>query len=410
MSNPLRVGYLTSSYARPSDTFIRNEVNQLRKLGVEVTTFSIRRPPIDGDAEADVHEHQAKTEYLLEAGAARILTKALAQAASHPVQFLHAARLACQTSAAGVRRHFLQCAYLVEALYLAARMRQRGIQLLHNHIGENSATVAMLAAEFSGIPFSQTIHGPYIFFAPQRWALGKKLEKAAFTACISDFCRSQCLMYAPEAAWPNLHVVRCSVQPEYAAMPADDRAPGKAHFVCIGRLCTEKGQLVLVEAAAKLRDAGLQFHISLVGDGARRAAIEQRIREKQLGGCVELLGWQSSARIRELLATSTALVIASFAEGLPIVALEALATRRPVIATNIAAMSEIVEHGRSGWLVPPGSAEALAAAMQSASQCGPEQLHEMGEAGRKQVLQRHDPVQQAKRLRELFESVIAGSN
>ena len=410
MSESLRIGYLTSAFARPSDTFIRNEVNQLRQLGVDVATFSIRRPESDGESEEDVRRHQASTEYLLEAGYLAIACRALLQVIAHPWRFVRAARLACRTSAPGIRGAVLQGVYLIEALYLAGRMRNRGIELLHNHIGENSATVAMLAAEFSRIPFSLTIHGPYIFYAPARWALSEKLASSAFTACISDFCRSQCLIFAPESAWPRIHVVRCSVQPAFVETVVDRRPPSEPHFLCVGRLCTEKGQALLIDATGRLADGGCRVQVSLVGDGPRRASLEHQIRELGLEESVRILGWQSSQRIRELMLESTALVISSFAEGLPLVAMEALALRLPVIATNIAAMSELIEHQRSGWLISPGSVELLASAMREASACSPEKLQAMGNVGRERVLDRHQPAQQARKLRDLFISVIRKPN
>lgn len=225
MTEPLRIAYLTSYFARPSDSFIRNEVNELRKLGLDVHTYSIRRPPVTPGEENDVDEHQRSTEYLLEGGIAHISLTAIKFAASRPRQFLSACRLAWRTSAPGLRGHLRQVAYLVEATYLASSLRSRKIQLLHNHLGENSASVAMLAAEIGGFPFSMTIHGPYIFFAPEKWALGEKLAHAAFTACISDFCRSQCQMFAPLDAWDRLKLVRCSVQPLFLEQPADRAYP-----------------------------------------------------------------------------------------------------------------------------------------------------------------------------------------
>jgi colanic acid/amylovoran biosynthesis glycosyltransferase len=397
-----RIGYITSAFARPSDTFIRNEVNQLRALGVDVVTFSIRRPEMGPDADDDVQRFQNETEYLLEARTAPILFRAMRQALSHPLQFLRTAVLAWRTSALGVRGRLLQAAYLAEALYLASRLRTRKIDFLHNHIGENSATVAMLASEFTGIPFSLTIHGPNIFYAPHRWALGAKIEHAAFTVCISDFCRSQCLVFAAESRWPRIHVVRCSVQAEFIDAPLAHDLPKVPHFLCVGRLCAEKGQILLAEAAAQLLKAGHEFCVSFIGEGPSRLSLEQRIRELNACDQIRILGWQSSARVRELLQESTALVIPSFAEGLPVVAMEALAMRRPVIATNIAAMSELVENEQAGWLVPAGSVDALAGALKLASECPPEKLQTMGERGRNRVVELHHPVQQADKLRTLF--------
>src|SRR3954468_1442988 len=212
MHAELRIAYLTSAYARPGDTFIRNEANELRRMGATVDTYSIRRPALDAHAEPDIASHQKTTDYILEAGLVKLSLSKARMFLSHPVRYAKALRLAWRTAAPGFRGLLLQAAYFMEASYLASRLLARKTQILHNHIGENSATVAMLASEMSGVPFSLTIHGPYIFYAPQKWALGEKLSRAAFTACISNFCRGQCQIFAPESAWPRLHVVRCSVQ------------------------------------------------------------------------------------------------------------------------------------------------------------------------------------------------------
>jgi glycosyltransferase involved in cell wall biosynthesis len=402
MGADLRIAYLTSAYARPGDTFIRNEVNELRRLGATVDTYSIRRTELDADADADVIAHQKSTDFILEGGAAKLLLGAIRMLATHPVRFAKALGLAWRTAAPGCRGMFLQTAYVMEAAYLASRLLARRSQIVHNHIGENSATVAMLASELSGVPFSLTIHGPYIFFAPQKWALGEKLSRAAFTACISHFCRGQCQMFAPESAWPRLHVVRCSVQPMFIEEPPP-RAPRKqVHFVCVGRMCMEKGQRLLIEAAKRLVATVPNGQISIIGDGPDREAIQKSTREAGLQNHIAILGWQSSRASREKLAEATALDIPSMAEGLPIVAMEALASRCPVIATNIAAMSELIEPGKNGWLVPSGSVDELAAVLVDAATCDDEKLGEMGENGRARVLELHHPAHQTEKLLSLL--------
>jgi glycosyltransferase involved in cell wall biosynthesis len=402
LTEPLRIAYLTSFYARPSDSFIRNEVNKLRERGVEVHTFSIRRPSVVPSDEPDVDWHQHSTEYLLEAPLPRFMWHTLCIAGKSPKRFVSACRLAWRTAAPGIRGGLRQIAYLVEAAYLAARLRELGVALLHNHFGENSATVAMLSSELSGVPFSHTIHGPYVFFAPEKWALGEKLERASATICISDFCRSQCQMFASPTTWDRLHVVRCSVQPIFVEPPPPRSLPLRTHFLCVGRLCAEKGQLLILDAVHRLRDQGVDVHVSFVGDGPLRPAMERRIAELKLGRSIEFLGWQASGRVRELLAGSTALVIASAAEGLPVVAMESLAVGCPVIATNIAAMSELIEDRHCGWLISAGSTEHLADAMRCASQCDAETLVQMGLQGRQRVLELHHPQRQSEALHNLL--------
>ena len=403
MSKPLRLAYLTSAFARPSDTFVRGEVDQLRSRGIEVRTFSIRRPAIDDDCDANVRQHQRDTDYILEAGLMRLIASALGCFLRSPFRFIRAKWLAWKTRAPGLRAWCLQTVYLLEAAYLARRIRQHNITHLHNHIGENSATVAMLAASLADIPYSLTIHGPAIFQAPQRWALGTKLDRAAFTACISSFCRSQCMIFAQPETWPRLHVIRCAVGEAFLSEPERITPENEPPLVvCVGRLCAEKGQRLLVEAAAQLADDGVSLRVLLVGDGPERAALAALIEKHQLSHVVAITGWQSSERIRELLLAARVMVLPSFAEGLPIVLMEALALECPVISTTIAAIGELVVTGQSGWLIPPGELQPLTQTLREALETSPDRMTEMGRHGRQAVLAQHHPERQTDELLHLF--------
>ena len=409
MSEPLQIAYLTSAFARPSDTFVRSEVDRLRVKGVEVTTFSIRRPEVDADVDMDVDanvlEHQSSTDYILEAGWLQLLLATFACFFANPVRYSQTKLLAWKTACPGLRGWCLQVVYLMEAAYLARQIRMRQLTHIHNHIGENSATVTMLASHLANVPYSLTIHGPAIFTAAQRWALGTKLDRAAFTACISWFCRSQCMLHAKPKTWERLHVVRCAVGEKFLDEPKRETT-GPPTIACVGRLCVDKAQRLLVEAAATLAKEGVDFRLMLIGDGPERAAIESIVRRENLSGIVELAGWQSSDQIKQVLQQATALALPSFAEGLPIVIMEALALQCPVISTNIAAISEVVEPGKSGWLLPPGDVSALAETLRKAISCSGDQLGAMGAHGRQSVLERHHPEAQAELLLQLFTASI----
>ena len=404
MSDSPRIAYLTGIYARPSDTFIRQEVNQLRRLGMAVSTFSIRRPDPGVDPDDDVMAHQDATEYLLDAGPFSLMASAAGCSLRHPLRMLRSIALAWRTRAPGLGGVARQAVCLLEASRLAQRLRSIDAELLHNHIGENSATVAMLASELSGAPFSLTIHGPGIFFAPQAWALGEKLRRAAFTACITDYCRSQCQVFAPPEAWDRLHVVRCAVPEAFLAKPArqtgDENDPPT--FVCVGRLCPEKAQRLLIQATAALASEGRKLRVVLIGDGPDRPALEAAAAEYDVTEVVEFTGWQPSTQIADRLRSSRALVSCSFAEGLPIVLMEAYAAGCPVIATRIAATYELVENGKSGWLIPPSSVQALADAMRDALDATPATRQAYAEEGRRRVEQRHYPERQAELLAGLM--------
>lgn len=405
MSEPLRLAYLTSLFARPSDTFIRSEVDRLRAKGIEVDTFSIRRPAVAPDSDPNVLQHQHNTSYILEKGPLILLEAALRTLLKRPTLFFEALSLAWKTRTRGLKGFLLQLAYFTEACYLAKELRRREIRHLHNHIGENSATVAMLASCLAEIPYSLSIHGPGIFTAAERWALGTKLDRAQFTACISSFCRSQCMMYARPVTWPRLHVVRCAVGADFLDPPprahAFDQPP---LIVCVGRLCVEKGQRLLIEAAAALRDEGHSFRLLFIGDGPERIGLEDLIDVLQLNGMVEIIGWQPTQRIKELLLEAKVMVLPSFAEGLPIVIMEALALDCPVISTSIAAISELVIPGENGWLLPPGETQPLVNALREAIQLSVEESAALGQKGRKRVLEMHHPDRQTEELLALFQS------
>ncbi len=292
-------------------------------------------------------------------------------------------------------------AYFLEACFLADRMLRAGVEHLHNHIGENSATVAMLASELSGISYSLTIHGPYIFRAPERWALGTKISRSAFTACISEFTRSQCMIYVPYPDWSRLHLVRCS--PDSALL---DSTPtpneGQRRLVWVGRICEEKGVPVLIDAAERLARQGILFDLVLVGDGPLRATIEEQIEARGLRSRVSITGWADTDEVRKQILAARAVVMPSFAEGLPVVLMEALALCRPVVSTYVAGIPELVEPGVNGWLVPPGSVDRLADAIRDALETPVDRLEEMGRAGREAVRRCHDTVSEVGKLEALI--------
>jgi glycosyltransferase involved in cell wall biosynthesis len=402
MPEPATIAYLTSAYARASDSFIRGEVARLRALGFTVHTFSIRRPePRELVTEEIRREHEA-TEFVLAAGAARLGLAWLRTVLRSPRRALSAARLAVRLGTPGLKGRLWPLAYLVEAAYLAERLRVGGVEHLHNHIGEGSAAVAMLASVLSAIPFSLTIHGPGEFDRPTLLALGEKIRRASFTVAVSDYGRSQLFRWSDPADWPRIHVVHCGLDGTFldAGTPP---IPEEGRLVCVGRLSEQKGTLLLVEAAGRLAAEGLAFELALVGDGPLRGPIEALIERLGLRRHVRLAGWQGAESVRAEILRARALVLPSFAEGLPVVLMEAMALGRPVISTYVAGIPELVVPGVCGWLVPAGSVEALTEAMRDALSASVQDLERIGRAGAARAAQRHDGAVEAAKLAALIE-------
>ena len=400
--SPIRLAYLTSQYGRASDTFIRSEVEALRSLGHDVRTFSIRRPAADELVNDAIRREQAETEYVLERGLPRLALATLREAFRSPGRMLAAIKLAARVRTPGLKGHVLPIIYGMEAAYLAGRLRARGVEHLHNHIGENSAVVAMIAAELAGIAYSLTIHGPGEFDHPMELALDAKIGRSAFVAGVTQFGRSQLYRWSDHADWPKVKIVHCGVEPIFLDREPDP-PPDVPRFVCVGRLAEQKGQLVLVEAAGRLAAEGVEFEITLIGDGPMRRPIEAAIGRFGLGDRIKLAGWMGSEGVRDAILGSRAFVLPSFAEGLPVVIMEALALGRPVISTYVAGIPELVETGACGWLVPAGSVDELARAMREALAAPVEDLVRMGREGARRVAERHDSRIEARRLSGLFQ-------
>jgi colanic acid/amylovoran biosynthesis glycosyltransferase len=406
MPEPMNIAYLTSAYARASDSFIRGEVVQLRAMGHAVHTFSIRRLRESGDCGEQVRQEQAGTTYITEAGAPGLLRSALGEAARSSSKMASALRLATDTAWPGIKGRLWPIAYWLEAAYLARELRARAVQHLHNHLGQGSATVAMLAAHLAGIPYSLTIHGPNEFDDAPKLSLDVKIARAAFVVAISRHGRGQLMRWCNAADWSKIQVVRCGVDPSFLA-GASPIPPNSKTLICVGRLSEEKGHLFLLQAAKVLAETNLDFRIAIIGDGPCRGLLESQIRAMNLNSRVQLLGNFSAAEVRRAILESRAMVLPSLAEGLPVVLMESLALQRPVIATRIAGIPELVEHDTNGWLIPAGSVEALAGAMRQALQIPINQLQQMGRAGATKVADEHDLRTQSRKLDMLFAHAIA---
>jgi len=295
--------------------------------------------------------------------------------------------------------------YLAEACVLRKWLARSRAGHLHAHFGTNSTTVAMLCRELGGPAFSFTCHGPEEFDSPRQLALGEKVKRSAFAIAISEFGRSQMYRWCDLADWPKIRVVRCVVDSAFlnGDGATSDQKPEVGRLVSVGRLSEQKGFGVLIEAAVILRKQGVPFTLTILGDGELRPVLQKAIDENDLRETVLLAGWADGATVRREVLRSRALVMASFAEGLPVVLMEALALGRPVIATYVAGIPELVEPGVCGWLVPAGSAGALAGAMKAALEAPDEALEQMGRAGASRVGQMHRAEIEAEKLAALFD-------
>lgn len=398
----LRVAYVVNQYPKVSHTFIRSEIAALEKQGVVVRRFGLR----GWDAElTDEHDRQEQTRtvYALRLGARGLASAGLRQLIKAPGRAVDALRRAFQLGRRADRPLPYHFAYWAEACVIARALEKTPVDHIHAHFGTNAAEVALLVHRLTGLPFSFTVHGPEEFDKPQALKLADKITAAAFVVAISSYGRSQLWRWIPHEHWHKIKVVHCAVDPAFQRQTPVP-VGSASRMVCIGRLCEQKGQLLLCEAAAALVREGIPLELVLAGDGEMRMALDEVVAKLGLHGHVRVTGWIDGARIREELLAARALVLPSFAEGLPVALMEALAMQRPVITTSIAGISELVRQGQEGWLIPAGDLAALVAAMRDCLSASPEALDAMGRRGRQRVLERHNDALEAQRLATLFAS------
>ncbi|MEL6518681.1 MAG: glycosyltransferase [Pseudomonadota bacterium] len=391
-----KLAYLTGEYPAVSHTFILREILALRAQGLDVLTCSVRRTGPEHHRGPDEKEAAASTFYLLSAAKNPLtLLRATLAGLADPARFFRALGLAWSLRAPGLKAAIYQLIYFAEALILARHLTAEGVTHLHNHFAGPSATVSMLTSALTGIPYSFTLHGPADLAEPARWKLGEKIARAHFVACISHYARSQAMLHSDPSHWNRLKIVHCGVTP--ALYDRDRQTGAGTHLVFVGRLAPVKGLRVLLEAMGALSDPSIR--LTIVGDGSERATLEAMAAP--LGDRVRFTGYLSQEEVAQILATANAFVLPSFAEGVPVVLMEAMAAGLPVMATRITGVPELVEDGVSGHLVTPGDPTALAQAI-TALAARPDGGQAMGQAGRAKVRAEFDIAGEAARLAALF--------
>jgi glycosyltransferase involved in cell wall biosynthesis len=397
----VHITYLVNQYPAPSHSFIRREIAALRELGRNVTAVSVRRSAGPLVAEAD-RRQAATTQVILDAGVMRILGVMMLTLLRHPRATAAALRVTFALRRGADRGTFHHLAYFAEACVFRHWLRERGTTHLHVHMGTNAAAVGMICHALGGPPWSFTAHGPEEFERGDAIALRQKIADAAFVVGVSEFATRQLRRWCDAKHWDKLKVVRCGVDQAFFAAPITP-VPDVNRIVCVGRLCAAKMQHVLIEAIAKLAARGVDVDVTLVGDGETRGELEHQVDALDVRPRVRFTGWADERAVREELIASRAMVLPSRAEGLPVVIMEAFALGRPAISTTIAAIPELIEPGRSGWLVPPGDAEQLAAAIEACLNTPASELSEMAMVGRERVAELHDASKNTAVLAALLE-------
>lgn len=402
---PLRIAYFVNQYPKVSHSFIRREILALERQGFDVLRVALRG--WDGElVDKEDERERSRTHYILKGGVLPLLLALFRTAIRSPGRFLAALGLALRMGWHAARPLPFHLVYLAEACHMLPWLKSFDAVHVHAHFGTNSAEVVMLARALGAPPYSFTVHGPEEFDQPQFLGIDEKVRRSAFVVAISSYGRSQLYRWVEHAHWPKVKVVHCGLEAAFHQVPPVP-LPIAPQLVCVGRLCAQKAQLLLVEAVSRLAAKGLRVDVVLAGDGEMRGEIERLIAKYGLGHQIRITGWISGDQVREEILAARALVLPSFAEGLPVVIMEAMALRRPVLTTYIAGIPELVRTGENGWLFPAGDIDELVVAMKDFLSRTDEDLRIMGDAAHRRVLARHDIDTEAAKLAGLFREVIA---
>jgi colanic acid/amylovoran biosynthesis glycosyltransferase len=417
---PLRLAYLMSRFPKATETFILYEILELERLGHHVEIF-----PLVREREAVVQPGSAalvKRAHDLRPWSRPVLAAQLHWLRRRPRAYLGSWLGAIRGTIRSPRFLIRAMAAVPIGAAIGRSVVDLDLDHIHAHWATHPTLAAWVASRLSGRPYSFTAHAHDIYV--QRAMLDVKIRDARFVVTISEANRRLLSGWYGPTATARVVVIHCGADPAVFAPPGQpagdgrdaaaaqpDRAPA---LVCVASLQPQKGQLVLIEACAILRDRGRSVRCTLVGEGEERPALEAAVRRLGLGDAVTLAGAQPRDRVASIVAAADIAVQPSIVlssgktEGLPVALMEALAAERAVVASRVSGIPELVVDGETGLLVEPGDPTALADAIERLLD-DPLLRSTLGRAGRRKVLEEFDLARNTALLAERFrQSVEAG--
>ncbi len=392
------IALLVSQHPAINHSVILREIHELRK-SLDLRTASIRSPDRPLDQLSEEERNEASITYYIKpqgiGGALAALTGALF---SLPVSLFSGWFYALKLSGPNPKKALRNTLYFVEAVMLGRWMRQKRLKHLHVHY---SSTIGLLAKRIFPIRLSISFHGPDEFNDPEGFWLSQKVEASDFVRAISYYARSQLMKCCSSDQWDKIEVAHMAVDPQVFCPRPFRENPGEVEIICVGRLAPVKAQHVLIEAVAKLVREGRKVLLHLVGGGPDRSSLELHVDALGIRSQVVFHGFTAQERLNELYSQADIFALASFAEGLPGVLMEAMAMEIPCVSTWITGVPELIRDGIDGILVPPADACTLASGLARLID-DPALRRRIGIAGRARILDKFDLEKNAQHLASIF--------
>ena len=396
------LAYLVSRYPTLSMIFVLREVLQLRELGFRIDTASINPPDRTLDRLTPEEAAEAARTYCVKthgvAGAAKAHVRTVLR---NLAGYLRGIRLVFALGGIDLKRLWLNFMYFTEALMVGQWMRRNRQCHLHVHLGSQAASVGLFVRRVFGFGYSLTVHGPDEFYDAQGQYLAQKIAAADFIVCISSYARSQLMKLSPVIHWNKLVVSRLGVDPLLFSPPSARPAPDIFEILCVGRLTPAKGQHLLIDALERLAQQGRRVRLRLVGSGPDESSLRERAANSEFPECVAFEGADNQDRIRSLYAAADIFCLPSFAEGIPVVLMEAMAMGIPCVSTHINGIPELIRNGIDGLVVAPSDLDALVQALAKLMDDKP--LREcLAAGGRTRILEQYDLRRNVVELARIF--------
>jgi colanic acid/amylovoran biosynthesis glycosyltransferase len=400
---PLKLGYLVSQYPAINHTFILREIQELRRLGFDIRVASVRGPDrAPSEMTADERQELEHTHYIRTSGIAHALRCCVQTMAFRPMGYLRGLLCIFRLSGLDLAAIFWNLLYLTEAVVAGVWMQEQGLTHVHTHF---ASTVALLLSKVFPADISMTIHGEAEFIDPKGFHMTAKIAASRFVCVISQYARSQLMKTANYSDWGKFEVCSLGVNTRVFAPSEFRTRPGPFQIISVGRLAAVKGHHILVSAVDHLIQSGKRVQVRLVGDGPERLSLEEHIRRRGLSAYFTFEGAANQDRVLALYREADCFVLSSFAEGIPVVLMEAMAMEIACVATWIAGIPELIENGTDGLLAAPSDDQALARCVIQLMDDQELRLR-IGKAGRVKVIHKYNLERNVELLARVFENRI----
>lgn len=404
------IAYIAQLFPSLSMTFVYREAEALRNKGSDIVTLSIWKPKRD-QLSAEAQHLIDSTAYVFPLNRLRFLVAHLRYMVTRPLRYWGTLLFLLTRPGESLKNRIRTLYHFGEAVYLAPEVQRRGVAHIHSHFALNSATVALVIARLLGISFSFTAHANDIYCNPI--LLKQKIQAAQFIIVISEYNREYLynIVPKPETA-QKMHLVRYGVDVEHFSPAGRQPHNDRPIVLAVSRLAEKKGLPYLIRACKRLVDAGHNFRCLIVGDGPERPLLEQLIGENSLEACVSLEGVVFQEHLKEYLNRADVFVLPCIVasdgdrDGIPNTLIEAMAMGIPTLSTYVSGIPELIEHERTGMIVPEKDDRALAEALGRLLDDEPLRL-KLGRAGRQRIEQEYALDKNVEALKTVFEQYLS---